>query len=81
MLDIPVCRGLTASKRRANSQRWQGGLPASFLTLHEDGGLARAALDASGLGYVAYSIKMILDHPRSNAALRDHDLGKVLSET
>jgi CheY-like chemotaxis protein len=69
MLDITM-RGLTASKRRANSSAGRG-LPASFLTVHEDADYARAALDAGGLGYIAYSIRMILDHPRGNAALDD----------
>ena len=70
MLDITMPRldGIEAARQL---QRSQGGLPASFLTVYEDAAYARAALDAGGLGYIAYSIKMILDHPRGNAALDD----------
>ena len=70
MLDITMPRldGIEAARQL---QRCAGGLPASFLTVHEDADYARAALDAGGLGYIAYSIKMILDHPRGNAALDD----------
>ena len=70
MLDITMPRldGIAAARQL---QRSQGGLPASFLTVHEDGDCASAALDAGGFGYIAYSIRMILDHPRGNAALDD----------
>ena len=49
---ISPCRGLTASKRRANSCASQRPARLVFLTVHEDADYARAALDAGGLGYV-----------------------------
>ena len=73
--DVHHVRRYHAAARRhrsgATTHALAGAGPPCFLTVHEDADYARAALDAGGSGYIAYSIRMILDHPCGNAALDD----------
>ena len=68
---ISPCRGLTASKQRANSAARDQPARLVFLTVHEDADYARAALDAGGLGYVVKTRLASDLLPAIRAALAD----------
>jgi DNA-binding NarL/FixJ family response regulator len=63
------------------SKRWWRPARLVFLTVHEDAGFARAALDAGGLGYVVKA-RLASDLLRETSRLaKDQSISQLLSHS